>query len=139
MITDTVSIGQFVKENHISMTADWADWADSNPNMLDSENMDHWKCVLRHGNRSMTVYFSQGYGHNGKAPKTASVLDCLASDAAGVDNARDFADWCSEYGYDTDSRKAEKIFKTCEHQAKRLRSFLGGDEYKRLLYDTERE
>ena len=146
MITDTVTIAQFVRENRISMTADRCD---SNPSMPDSENMDHWKCVLRLANgpmtaksgpskRAMTVYFSMGYGHNGKAPKVADVLDCLSSDASGFENARSFEDWCSEYGYDTDSRKAEKIFKTVEHQAKRLSNFLGPDAYQQLLWSVER-
>lgn len=157
MATGTVTIKQFIKENRISMTASWCD---SNPNMDDSANMDHWKCIFNikalkegfdtwHGykgklgacqytTRAMTVYFSQGYGHNGKSPKVDSVLDCLASDAAGVENARNFEDWCSEYGYDADSRKAEKTFKTCEHQAKRLRSFLGEDLFQKLLWKTER-
>ena len=56
-----------------------------------------------------------------------------------ISNARGFEDWCSDFGYDADSRKAEKTFKVCEHQAKRLRSFLGDSLYKQLLYDTERE
>ena len=143
MTTDTVvKISDFVAGNRISMTAEWTD---RNPNMPDS-NMDHWKCLLRRigkgsGDRGarMTVYFSQGYGHNGKEPKVASVLDCLASDASSIENARGFEDWASDFGYDTDSRKAEKTYRTCEHQAKRLRSFLGDDLYDQLLWHTERE
>lgn len=137
MITDTVTIDSFIRVNRIRMDAERTD---SNPNMDDSAHMDHWKCVLKMGYKRMTVYFSQGYGHNGREPKVADVLDCLASDAAGVENARSFEDWCSEYGYDTDSRKAEKTFKVCEHQAKRLENFLGGEHlFKRLMYSTERQ
>ena len=36
------------------------------------------------------------------------------------------------------SRKAEKTFKTIEHQAKRLRNFLGDSAYETLLWNTER-
>ncbi|MGA9884441.1 MAG: hypothetical protein WBQ34_12045 [Candidatus Acidiferrales bacterium] len=156
MQTDTVSIEQFIKDNRISMTAERTD---NNPNMDDAANMDHWKVVLtrrvlkegfdtwrgykgklgdcQYSTRKLTTYFSMGYGHNGKAPTAADVLDCLASDAASIDNARSFEDWASDFGYDADSRKAEKLFKTCEHAAKRLRSFMG-DEYESLLYNTER-
>ena len=134
MPTDTVSIEQMVKLSRISMTADRCD---SNPNMQDVENMDHWKCVLRRPGHSMTVYFSMGYGHNGKAPEAADVLDCLASDASSIENTKGFEDWCSAFGYDTNSRKAEKAFKTCEHQAERLKNFMGG-QYKDLLWNTER-
>jgi len=139
MDTDTVTIAQFIKDNHIHMTVERTD---SNPSMVDSANMDHWKCVLirRAGSRAyrMTVYFSMGYGHNGKAPKVADVLDCLASDAASVEGSY-FEEWCADLGYDTDSRKAEKTYKTCEHQAKRLKNWLDNDDiYQQLLYDCER-
>lgn len=135
MATDTVTIAEFVKANSIRLTAErWHE----NPSMPDSSNMDHWKCLLIAGKSRMTVYFSMGYGHKGKAPKADDVLDCLASDASGIENARSFEDWCGDYGYDTDSRAAEKTFKTCEHQAKRLRTLLGDSAYTTLLWNTER-
>jgi hypothetical protein len=134
METATVTIAELIRKNRITLTAErWHE----NPNM-DSQDMDHWKTVLRMGNRRMTVYFSQGYYYNGKAPKADAVLDCLASDSSAIENNVRFEDWCSEFGYDSDSRKAEKIFKTCEHQAKRLRSFLGEDLFNTLLWDAER-
>jgi hypothetical protein len=85
----------------------------------------------------MTTYFSMGYGHKGAKPEAVDVLSCLANDAAGVENAGGFEDWCAEYGYETDSRKAERIYKTCIHQSKRLRQFLGGEAYEQLLWRTE--
>lgn len=133
---ETVTISEFIKANRIKLTAERAD---SNPTMDNSENMDHWKCLLARPGKRMTVYFSMGYGHNGKPPEAAGVLDCLSSDAFSIENAQSFEDWAADYGYDTDSRSAEKTFKTCEHQAKRLRSFLGNKLYKQLLYSTERE
>ena len=136
MATDTFTIAQFIKANRISMTAERTD---SNPNMADPVNMDHWKCVVRMAGKRMTVTFSQGYGHKGAEPELSNVLDCLASDAAEIDNNPSFDDWASEYGYDADSRKAEKTFKACEHEAKRLQNFLGDDLYQQLLWNTERE
>ena len=148
METATVTIAGFIEANRISLTAKRTD---TNPNMDDSANMDHWKCVLIKRAETldngitvtirparMTVYFSQGYGHNGKQPKADSVLDCLASDAASVENARSFEDWCGDLGYDSDSRKAEKIFKTVTHQAKRLKNLLGDAAFNTLLWNTER-
>ncbi|MGC1583312.1 MAG: hypothetical protein WA766_17640 [Candidatus Acidiferrales bacterium] len=157
METVTVTVSQFVKANQISMTAERTD---RNPNMDDSANMDHWKVVLtikalkegfdtwhgykgklgarQYSTRKLTTYFSQDYGHNGAEPKVTDVLDCLASDASSIDNARGFEDWCSDFGYDSDSRKAEKTFKACEHGAKRLKTFLDDDLYAQLLYGTER-
>lgn len=118
--------------------------ADDNPNMDHDPKhpMDHWRVVVKmsDGDRpvKMTTYFSMGSGHNGKAPELGDVLDCLASDAASVENARDFADWCSEYGYDTDSRKAHRTYTVCKRQAERLRKLLGVTAYDDLLWNTER-
>lgn len=133
-MSDTLKLEDFISQNRISMTAEWTD---HNPNM-DSRDMDHWKVTLRMGKARMTTYFSMGYGHNGKQPEAADVLSCLADDSAGVENAGDFEGFCSEFGYDTDSRKAEKTYKACQHSAARLKKFLGDDLYQSLLWNTER-
>jgi hypothetical protein len=112
---------------------------DHNPNMDGGEKMDHWRVVLARPGARLTVYFSMGTGHHGKPPEPASVLDCLASDAASIENAPDFREWCAEFGYDTDSRKAHRTFKICQRQAQRLKNFLGDPaEYQRLLFETDR-
>lgn len=65
-------------------------------------------------------------------PTVDNVLSCLASDAQGYDNTRNFEDWCADYGMDTDSRKAERSYRTIGEQAKALRHFMGAD-YDALL------
>jgi hypothetical protein len=124
----------FISTRNITATAERVD---RNPNMADSENMDRWRVRLSSGNKRMTVYFSMGVGHNGREPEAADVLDCLASDAAGIENATNFEDWASEYGYDTDSRKAHRTYQACHRQADKLSKFLG-DSYETLLFDVER-
>ena len=151
MVTDTVSIDQFIEDNRI-VSGSYR--TDENPNMPDSRDMDHWKVTLKRGftvtleskvphgamtrtyTKSLTVFFSKGYGHKGAEPTTAEVLSCLADDSTVSD---DFEDWCSDLGYDADSRKAEKTWKACQHIRKRLLNFLGGDLYTQLLYYVERE
>lgn len=128
-----MTLDKLIEMNRITMTCEYAD---SNPNMPDGRDMDHWKCVLKMGRKRLTVPFSMGYGHHGKEPQVADVLDCLASDASGAD--QDFENWASDLGYDTDSRKAERTYRVIERQAKRLAAFLGDDLYQTLLYDTER-
>lgn len=129
-----MSVADFAKHNVACITANRVG---RNPNMPNTD-MDHWRCVLYHPCGSkMVVYFSQGYGHHGKAPTVEDILDCLASDAARVENARSFEEWASECGYDPDSRKALKTYETCVKQANELKSFLG-IQYQILLYGTER-
>src|SRR5574342_52973 len=116
---------------------------DRNPNMDDaSRDADHWQCVLtwkeKKGNdrwrNRFTVYFTKGSAHKGAEPTAIEVLGCLASDASGIDES--FADWCANYGYDTDSRKAKKTYDTIKKQAANLKRFLGDGLFRALLEDS---
>jgi hypothetical protein len=137
MTAERKTVQQFVKENGITMTCRRVD---RNPNMDGSDRMDNWRCRLRGGREMatrMSVYFSMGYGHNGAEPKPADVLGCLASDASTIGNASDFESWCSELGYDPDSRKAEKTYRVTLAQSAKLEAFLGSDLYETLVWNTE--
>lgn len=123
----------FLASNHVKFKAAHAD---HNPNMADSENMDHWRVVFKLNRRTLTTYFSMGYGHNGKEPVAGDVIGCLVSDARGADYCRSFEDWCGDYGYDPDSRKAERIFKACERTSKELKRFFA-DKFDDLLQCDE--
>jgi len=137
MMTQEETMGtmaDFVARHNIKIACEWAD---RNPHMPDWNDANHYKCKLTMGRKQMTVYFSQSYGVSHE-PEVVDVLNCLADDSAGVSNARSFEEWAEEYGYDTDSRKAEKTYNVCVKQAARLLSFLGKDLYDKLLWETER-
>lgn len=85
--------------------------------------------------RTMVVPFGMGSAHS-ERPSAADVLNCLASDASTYDQARGFEDWAADLGFDTDSRKAERIYREVGKQARELRAFLG-DKYDAYLYETE--
>lgn len=59
-------------------------------------------------------------------PDLPDVLYSLSSDA-GVIDAGGFEEWASEFGYDTDSRKAEAIYRACLETALKMRAALGDD------------
>lgn len=137
MGTQPITLDQFIVAQQLVMDARSVR---RNPHM--QEQMPrNFECTIDFEGRGyhepLTVYFSQGNAHK-KPPTLAEVLDCLASDASGVDNARSFEDWASEYGYDTDSRKAERTYHICEKQAQDLKALLGQDAYDQLLHETER-
>ncbi len=71
-------------------------------------------------------------------PDLADLLDCLASDAACIDNARDFTDWANDLGYDDDSIKARKTYDICVEQSRELEHLLGRDQLQILMYEVER-
>lgn len=135
-MTDMMTVAEFAAKNGIRFSHEYAA---NNPNMdPDGSRMDNYKCRLRCKGKAMTVYFSKGLGLGGKPPEVDEVLDCLASDASGAENAGSFEEWCSEYGYDTDSRKAERTYRTIEKQAAKLKALLGDAAYEQLLYHCER-
>jgi hypothetical protein len=131
------TLKQFIRENRVRMDVAYAN---DNPNMhADAEwsvSATHYRCILKVGRRRMTVPFSQGSAIT-REPTAEDVLDCLASDASGIENEQ-FEDWCANYGYDPDSRKAERTFNICTKQATQLANLLGGRPYHELLYETER-
>ena len=58
-----------------------------------------------------------------------SVLACISGD---VHCPETFADFCSEYGYDTDSRSAEQTFRRCLAFSRKLRAFFTEKEIQEL-------
>jgi hypothetical protein len=144
-MTDTITktIEQFISDARISMTAARVD---RNSHMEDSDRMDHWKCTLvrivaasskKVYRAKMTTYFSMGYGHGGREPQTREVLDCLTSDASSVE-WDSFEDWADNLGYDRDSRKAERIYKTIERETVKLKKFLGANLFDELNQNVAR-
>ena len=133
MNTQTIPLDQFITEQQLIMSVRPIR---RNPHMQE-QLPRNFECTIAFEGRGyhepLTVYFSQGSAHK-KPPTLAEVLDCLASDASGVDNAQSFEDWASEYGYNTDSRKAERTYNICVQQARELKALLGQDAYNQLLY-----
>lgn len=104
-----------------------------------SPEMDKWACRLYFVNGKEYLFpYYMGTGHNGKAPEIGDVLNSLASDAAGTIGVS-FEDWCTEYGYDDDSRRAERTYNACQRIARELRMLLGSEELDELLYETNEE
>ena len=95
-----------------------------------------WKVQLRYDGRQMTTPFYTGSALG--EPTLRDVLECLLSDESSADQS--FEEWCSDYGYDTDSRQAERTYKAVRSKSKKLRRLLGGNLAGILAvvdYDTE--
>jgi hypothetical protein len=72
-------------------------------------------------------------------PTVDEVLMSLAQDAQSLENSPVFEDWCGEYGFDTDSRKAEAVFRKVQDTSARLRKVLGEAAYRRLINEVRDE
>lgn len=96
------------------------------PYTIGSAGLERVKC----GNRlTFDFWGSIADAQKGEHPSPYDVLACISSDACTPET---FADWCAEYGDDTDSIKALQTFRRCNAFAKRLRAFFTPAELEQL-------
>lgn len=129
------AISEFLKKHPVRLRSvkvpdrDDVDWP--------GEGASHYVCILVHDGRHLLTYYSIGGAHP-NPPGADDVLNCLASDAASVESARDFAGWCSEFGSNKDSIRERRAFRACRRQVDKLMRLLGEEVYEELLFETER-
>lgn len=103
-----------------------------NPYMDSDQPMYHYLMSISMGDREFCAYLSTGTGWTSE-PSVSDLLECLILDASVVDRSQSFEDWADEYGYDPDSRKAERLYKTVEVESLRLKEFFGDDLFEEAL------
>ena len=98
---------------------------------------DAWKITLTAGKISKVFEYYTGVGHRAALnlnnrvpifPAAADLLYSLQIDAETCEQS--FDSWCSEYGYDTDSRKALETYLLCQQN---------GMKYNQLFSRQQRE
>lgn len=93
----------------------------------DANNDRHNKVTVKNLNNGKRTSFD--FWGSVKNPRVESEYDllnafyCFVSEAlAGVDS---FESFCSEFGYDTDSRNAEKIWRACKRSTNKIFNLTG--------------
>jgi len=114
-----------------------------------------WEIEITGGRRKISTEFTQGVGHCPSYKQRLTVHDkqqlvrecaqlvpadretaenvalealwSVCQDCLGVMQAHDFEDWAGEYGYDTDSRKAEAIYRKCLETYMAMRGSFGDE------------
>ena len=73
----------------------------------DTERRDIYNVTIKRGSRQFTVKFGNSLNNTSKnqAPTNYDILACLQKYDVGS-----FYDFCSDFGYNEDSRKAENIY-----------------------------
>lgn len=93
------------------------------------ENWNHHLVTVSHNGKRLSFDFWASIANpeirNESEIKDA--FDCFLSDA--ISGLSSFEDFCSEFGYDVDSRRAERIHKACQRSAKKLQRIFSGDVY----------
>jgi len=72
----------------------------------DKEKRCVFSCTLRCNKRQFTFSFGQSIAAGNKQPEMYDILSCLQKYDIGT-----FENFCGDFGYNEDSRKAEKIYK----------------------------
>ena len=95
--------------------------------------------TLRRGKRIKPEYereeraiYDAAARKQGLAPKPADVLHSLLADGEAFFDGLTFEYWCANLGYDTDSRKAEAMYRACDDTGRRLARMFSPDELAQL-------
>ena len=100
-----------------------------------SHRFDKWEVFL-HRRKSDSVHvfflgdFHLGEGNNGREPELREVIFALLSD--GQAGSLSFEDFCFDFGYDTDSRRAFAVWEACKESGEKLRKIFSSVEIEHL-------
>jgi hypothetical protein len=93
-----------------------------------------YRVTFTYDGRTMSTDYWQGSAITSD-PDANSVMACLVSDA--MMSGYTFEDFCSELGYDSDSRRAEQIWKACRKIDEQLHRLFGADYGQAIERDWE--
>lgn len=94
----------FAKKHGIKLTTTWERYGLHFHS--DKQSRDIFKCKLTRAGKSYTFSFGQSIVEGNTPPDIYSVLACLTKY-----DPETFEHFCANYGYDTDSRTAEKVYR----------------------------
>lgn len=94
-----------------------------------SDNMqrDIYNCVLKNASHRFRFTFGQSINNTGTHPTAYDILACLTKYDVGT-----FENFCSDFGYDTDSRKAYKIYKAVLREWKNIELLFTPEQIEQL-------
>ncbi len=95
----------------------------------DKEPRDIYLITLKRGEREFSFKFGQSINNTEKQikPTAYDFLSCVEKY-----EHIDFEDFCNEFGYDDDSRKAEKTFKAVQEEFNKIRMLFNNTEIEKL-------
>lgn len=97
----------------------------------DKQSRDIFNITFRRDRKGFSLRFGQSIndstGEGTNKPTEYDVLSCIQKYDVGS-----FEDFCSEFGYDTDSRKAEKTYKAVLKEYDKVSNFFTESEIEQL-------
>jgi hypothetical protein len=93
----------------------------------DKESRHRFTLKLSRGKRSFSVKFGQSIMAGSKTPTAYDMLTCLTKYDIGS-----FENFCGDFGYDTDSRAAERTYKAVCKEWEKVSGFFTSEEIEQL-------
>jgi hypothetical protein len=94
------------------------------PSYRQSPTVDDAQAIRRECEEGKRVKPSGYKANEPIVPDSLDVLSCLVSESDAIDSPT-FEDWAGNFGYDTDSRKAESTYRACLKTGLKLRAAIG--------------
>lgn len=109
-------------------TPDWED---------DSRPVNHFIVTFKKGKKRVSFDFFDSISNYEKGIKELDAYSVLSCCSAEINCPETFEDFCAEYGYDEDSRKAEKTFKSLKKPSNKLQKFFDSEEIRDDLTEIQ--
>lgn len=122
--------------NNIKLSLTRADYTGEDYKDEWKKTANKYKARITYNKKSITISFYTGNGWK-KDPVLEDILGSILLDTTYLDYG--FEDFANAMGYNSDSRKAEKIYKEIQKQAKKINRIFTKEEQEELLTYLEKE
>lgn len=109
---------EFAAKHNVTMKINSVNYGKHFPD--DKESRYIFNITLKRNRKQYTFNFGQSLASGSEEPTMYDILTCLEKY-----ESRDFEDFCSNYGYDTDSIKALKTYKAVDREYKAVNRLFG--------------
>jgi hypothetical protein len=105
--------------------------------VVEGQEMHRYKVTLHYAGRTMQLPYFRGMGLEDTEPTAAELLYSILSDLSA--DGMGFDDFCADYGYDPDSRKAYATWEAVQQQCIDFMNLLDADwgELSDMLNDLD--
>jgi hypothetical protein len=95
----------------------------------DKEPRNIYQCTFSRERKKLNIRFGQSINNTEKGiePRAYDLLACITKNDPGS-----FENFCGDFGYDSDSRKAEKTYKAVMKEWKSVEAFFSTEEIEAL-------
>lgn len=94
----------------------------------DSRPVNHFIATFRRGKKRMSFDFFDSINNYEKGIEELNAYSVLTCCSSEIYCPSTFEEFCAEFGFDEDSRKDEKVFKSLKKFSDKLRKFFDSEE-----------